>query len=82
MNKDGSPAVDRDDAYYWWPDSVDQTNPDEMVPVATSPEAIHIVVTGGDSLPYMAVCPSWGALGGFAVTRALPEPAGKEQESR
>ncbi|HLY81945.1 MAG TPA: hypothetical protein VKQ71_03115 [Acidimicrobiales bacterium] len=73
MNSDGSPAVHPDDAYYWWPDSVDQTNPDEMVPVATSPEDIHLVVTGADSLPYMAVCPSWGALGGFAITRALPE---------
>lgn len=61
-----------DDAYYWWPDWVDQSNPDEMVPVTTSPESIHVIVTGADSLPYGAVCPSWGALGGFAETRPLP----------
>jgi hypothetical protein len=44
-----------------------------MVPVATSPESIHIVVAGGDSIGFAAVCPSWGALGGFAITRPLPE---------
>lgn len=74
-NRDGSPAVAPADAYYWWPDWVDQANPDEMIPVATSPESIHVVVTGGDSLPYGFVCPSWGALGGFAVTRPVPPPA-------
>jgi hypothetical protein len=73
LNADGTPAVHPDDSYYWWPDWVDQSNPDEMVPVATSPESIHVVVTGADSLPYGFVCPSWGALGGFAITRALPE---------
>jgi len=72
LDADGRPAVSPDDAYYWWPDWVDQSNPDEMVPVATSPESIHVVVTGADSLPYGAVCPTWGALGGFAVTRPLP----------
>jgi hypothetical protein len=75
-HRDGSPAVDPDDAYYWWPDWVDQSDPEEMVPVATSPDDIHVVVTGADSLPYGFVCPSWGALGGFAVTRPLPEPVG------
>lgn len=70
---DRSPAVGPDDAYYWWPDWVDQSDPDEMVPVADSPEAVHVIVTGADSLPYGFVCPSWGTLGGFAVTRAVPE---------
>ena len=73
LNRDGSPAVAPDDNYYWWPEWVDQSNPDEMVPVADSPDAIHVVVTGGDSIGFAAVCPSWGALGGFAVTRALPD---------
>ena len=69
---DGSPAVDPVSAYDWWPEWVDQTNPDTMVPVAWSPTDIHITVSGGDSIPAAAVCPSWGHLGGFAVTRALP----------
>jgi hypothetical protein len=69
---DGSPAVDSASSYDWWPDWVDQRNPDAMVPVAWSPDAIHLVVTGGDSIPAAAVCPSWGHLGGFAVSRALP----------
>jgi hypothetical protein len=77
LNPDGSPAVHPDDHYYWWPAWVDQSNPDEMVPVATSPEDIHIIVTGGDSIGFAAVCPSWGALGGFAVTRALPGPGSR-----
>lgn len=72
QNRDGTPAVAPTDAYYWWPDWVDQTNPDEEIPVATAPGDIHVIVTGGDSLAYGFVCPSWGALGGFAVTRALP----------
>jgi hypothetical protein len=72
-NRDGTPAVSPADAYYWWPGWVDQTNPDEIIPVATSPESIHVIVTGADSLPYGFVCPSWGALGGFAITRALPD---------
>jgi hypothetical protein len=75
QNRDGSPAVAPADAYYWWPDWVDQSNPDEMIPVTHSPESIHMVVTGGDSLAYGFVCPSWGTLGGFAVTRAVPARA-------
>jgi hypothetical protein len=71
VNRDGSPAVADTDAYYWWPDWVDQTDPDVMIPVTNSPGAIHVIVTGGDSLPYGFVCPSWGTLGGFAVTRPI-----------
>jgi hypothetical protein len=69
----GEPAVAEADHYHWWPDWVDQSDPDTLVPVANDPGSIHVVVTGADSLIYGAVCPSWGALGGFAVTRALPE---------
>ncbi len=76
INADGDPAVAAEDRYHWWPDWVDQSDPDTMVPVATTPESIHVVVTGADSLPYAAVCPSWGALGGFAITRALPDRTG------
>ena len=73
IKPDGTPAVDAASAYEWWPAWIDQTDPDTMVPVTWSPESIHLVVSGGDSIPAAAVCPSWGHLGGFAVTRAVPE---------
>ncbi len=57
--------------YTWWPDWVDQSRDDTLVPVVDGPEAIHVVVTGADSIPFAAVCHGWGHLGGFAVTRAL-----------
>lgn len=72
LNRDGTPAVAPTDSYYWWPEWVNQSDPDEMVPVATDPGSVHVLVTGGDSLEYGFVCPSWGTLGGFAVTRPLP----------
>jgi len=50
---------------------VDQNDPDAMVPVTWSPDAIHVVVAGADSIPWGVVCPSWGHLGGFAVTRPI-----------
>lgn len=65
------PNNDREHWYTWWPDWVDQSRDDTMVPVVEKPEDIHIVVTGADSIPWAAVCPGWGNLGGFAVTRAL-----------
>jgi hypothetical protein len=73
---DGGPAVGPGDRYEWWPPSVDQTDPEARVPVAWSPDDIHVVVAGADSIPWGAVCPSWGHLGGFAVTRALPGTMG------
>jgi hypothetical protein len=75
QNRDGTPAVAPADSYYWWPEWVDQSNPDEIIPVAESPQSIHVIVTGGDSLAYGFVCPSWGTLGGFAVTRPVPPAA-------
>lgn len=53
-------------AYPWWPGG------EGPVPVAARPEDIHVVVTGGDSIPWYAVCPGWGHLGGFLQTRTLP----------
>jgi hypothetical protein len=73
IKPDGSPAVDDASTYEWWPASVDQHDPDTMVPVTWSADDIHLIVCGGDSIPAAAVCPSWGHLGGFAVTKALPE---------
>lgn len=57
--------------YAWWPDWVDAENPDELVPVTERPEDIHVMVTGAESIPWMAVCAGWGNLGGYAVSRAL-----------
>lgn len=72
VEADGSPAIGSTSHYAWWPDWIDQTDPETRVPVCESPELIHVVVSGADSIPCAAVCPSWGHLGGFAMTRALP----------
>jgi hypothetical protein len=65
----------------WRGDLIDMTWPEElrarrddpnlMVPITARPEDIHIVVCGGAGT-FSAVCPGWGGLGGFAVTRPLP----------
>ncbi|WP_419846179.1 hypothetical protein [Candidatus Poriferisocius sp.] len=57
--------------YAWWPDWVDADDPDTLVPVTERPEDIHVMVTGAESIPWMAVCAGWGNLGGYAVSRAL-----------
>lgn len=57
--------------YAWWPDWVDTSDPDTLVPVTERPEDIHVMVTGAESIPWMAVCAGWGNLGGYAVSRAL-----------
>ncbi|HUP72115.1 MAG TPA: hypothetical protein VM282_03625 [Acidimicrobiales bacterium] len=57
--------------YTWWPDWVDQTRDDTLVPCVERPEDIHVVVCGADSIPWWAVCPGWGHLGGFAETRPV-----------
>jgi len=51
---------------------VDQSDDDTLVPVVERPDDIHVLVCGADSIPWAAVLPGWGHLGGFAVTRALP----------
>ncbi len=58
--------------YEWWPDWIDQTDDDTLVPVVWGPESVHVVVTGADSIPWAAVCPGWGHLGGLAITREVP----------
>jgi hypothetical protein len=68
---DGSPALRDEDRYPWWPDAIDQRDPDAWVPTTWGPESVHVVVAGGDSLTFAAVCPGWGTYGGFAHTRAL-----------
>ena len=65
------PDNDPEHWYSWWPDDVDQSRDDSMVPVVNSPDAIHVVVAGADSIPFAAVCHGWGHLGGYAVSRAV-----------
>ena len=66
--------------YSWWPDWIDQSDDDTLVPVVEKPDEIHVVVAGADSIPWISVCPGWGHLGGFAVTRSLPHQGGKGRE--
>ncbi|MCB9725119.1 MAG: hypothetical protein H6748_13800 [Spirochaetaceae bacterium] len=85
VEPDGQPTLDPGERHAWWPDWVDQSDPETRVPVTEAPEDIHVVVSGADSIPCAAVCPSWGHLGGFAITRALPAMAAggrKKEEGR
>ncbi len=77
LRPDNSPAH----WYSWWPAWVDQSSDDTLVPVVETPDDIHVVVAGADSIPWIAVCPGWGHLGGFAVTRSIkvPDPTNQEE---
>jgi len=58
---------------WWWPwlpDDLDQSDEDSLVPCLSSPEALHIVVSGARGR-LLALCPSWAHFGGFAVTRPV-----------
>jgi hypothetical protein len=48
--------------------------PDAKLPLANTPDDIHIVVAGGRTY-FGAVCPGWGCLGGYAVTRPIKQRA-------
>jgi hypothetical protein len=76
VHADGTPATDAASHYAWWPDWLDQDDPETRVPVTATPGAIHLVVSGADSIPCAAVCPSWGHLGGFAASRAVADRVG------
>jgi hypothetical protein len=65
------PDTAPDHWYSWWPDWIDQSDEDTLVPVVEKPADIHVIVAGADSIPRIAVCPGWGHLGGFAVTRPI-----------
>ncbi len=54
----------------FWPSWVEKDNDDYMVPITERPRNIHIIVAGGKTY-FAAVCPGWGGLGGFAVTREI-----------
>jgi hypothetical protein len=65
------PDTAPDHWYSWCPAWVDQSDEDTLVPVVEKPADIHVIVAGADSIPWIAVCPGWGHLGGFAVTRPI-----------
>lgn len=56
----------------FWPKWVDGNDENFLVPLTARPEDIHLVVAGGDTY-FAAICPGWGGLGGFAVTKAVPQ---------
>ena len=66
--------------YSWWPEWVDQSHESTRVPVVEAPGDIHVLVAGADSIPYAAVCPGWGNLGGFAVSRPVWVPSGGDDD--
>ncbi len=53
-----------------WPKWVDRNNDDTLVPIAYSPDDIHIVVAGGWGRN-SSVCPGWGTFGGFMASREI-----------
>ena len=44
--------------------------PEARIPITNTPADIHVVVAGGRTF-FAAVCPGWGAHGGYAVTRPI-----------
>ena len=44
--------------------------PTATVPVTTTPDDLLVVVAGGRTY-FAAICPGWGALGGYAVTKPV-----------
>jgi hypothetical protein len=57
--------------YTWWPDWVDQSDDETLVPVVERADDILVMVCGADSIPWAAVLPGWGHLGGFAVSKEI-----------
>ena len=54
----------------FWPKWVERENDNFLVPITAKPEDIHLIVAGGDTY-FAAICPGWGGLGGFAVTKEI-----------
>lgn len=59
----------------FWPKWIDQEDDNFLVPLTARPEDIHLMVAGGDTY-FAAVCPGWGGLGGFAVTKEIKRGLG------
>lgn len=56
----------------FWPESVDMSDPDAIVPVARDPEDILVLAAGGDVGRFSLCLPGWGS-GSRAVTVAVDE---------
>ncbi len=56
----------------FWPKWVDVEDEHFLVPLTARPEDIHLVVAGGETY-FAAVCPGWGGLGGFAITKEVKQ---------
>lgn len=69
-------------AYYWGhvedAPKLPQLPDEERLPMVLSPEDIHLLVAGGLSQWWAALCPGWGNYGGYAVTRPIVWPSGRQ----
>ena len=54
-----------------WLDRLGEVDQGSLVPVLRSPSQIHVVVAGGRGIPFNALCPGWGYMGGFATTKKI-----------
>ncbi|MBI2871649.1 MAG: hypothetical protein HYY00_00480 [Chloroflexi bacterium] len=73
---DGSVAGTADEyARMVYPEWIDMSRPDFQVPICPGPEDIMVLVTGGTGK--ITVCCTGWTFGGRAVTREIPQPAGR-----
>jgi hypothetical protein len=73
------------DPRWWWPwlpPDVDQSDDSSLVPSASDPASIHVVVSGASGGRFCAVCPGWGHFGGFAVTKPVNTGASRHDRER
>ena len=73
------------DPRWWWPwlpPGVDQSDDSSLVPSASNPASIHVVVSGASGGRFCAVCPGWGHFGGFAVTKPVNTGASLHDRER
>jgi hypothetical protein len=52
---------------------VDTTDDNTLIPIVEKPEDILITVAGGMGSASCMVCPGWGGMGGYAVTKEIIE---------
>ncbi|MFH1485415.1 MAG: hypothetical protein ABIH46_05025 [Chloroflexota bacterium] len=67
-------ARDLDLSRLLWPEWIDTTDDDYLVPIVQQPEDILITVAGGTGSNSLMVCPGWGGMGGYAVTKEIELP--------
>ncbi|MBI2908321.1 MAG: hypothetical protein HYX92_11790 [Chloroflexi bacterium] len=66
-------AHDWDLANMFMPKWIDRDDDSVLKPVVKGPEDIHVTVCGGSGC-FNSVCPGWGEMGGFAVTKQIEIP--------